>query len=664
MVAVLRRLTAWIAPPPPPTDDESSLLVEQALVRQAAHLSEVVTALSVPTSICWTVLLWSVSSRPGLLAWLLIVQVLNAWTWWTARRIAQLDQAGPIDRRLDDGLARGLLLNGVSWGLLMVLALPGDERWHALIGMLAITPLAVNAIFAAAMARFFWPFQIGLTVAAAVGLVAAGSDPARAAAVVLIYALPVAGLLVRVNRTTAIAAVSYAIRNQRSAQELRVANDHLAHEASHDSLTGQANRQYFVQRVNEAVRARDRDAGTGHVGVLFMDLDRFKLINDSLGHAAGDQVLRVVAGRIASQLRDNDLLARLGGDEFTVLVEPVGHIGEVEQIAARVLDVFDDPFTLQGRDYDVRVSIGVACTDLDSGLTTSGDLLRAADVALYEAKAAGRGVARTFDAGLRARIDRQRHDEKQLRQALDQGKVIAWFQPIVEIATGRMVSAEALARWTTADGVRPAGTFIDLVASCGLEAELSLGVADGVRHLRRQLKSREATIGIGLNVPPARLTQVLDELQVRGDLRGLNVEITETGVISDLDGARRRLTEIRKLGAAVWLDDFGQGSSSLSLVTQLPLDGVKIDRAFVAEMLHSRAARTVVIAIAEIGRCLGLDVIAEGVETPEQVAALSALGVTHAQGYFISPAVDVEAFLRLVDDEVHWPGVIGPMLGV
>ncbi|MEZ5230371.1 MAG: EAL domain-containing protein [Acidimicrobiales bacterium] len=447
----------------------------------------------------------------------------------------------------------------------------------------------------------------------------------------------------------------FALEHEATAAELSVSNEQLAVEASRDSLTGLSNRTDFTMRLEHAMATAE--ASTSQVGLLFIDLDHFKVVNDSLGHAAGDELLVEVANRILARLRPSDVLARLGGDEFTVLIPEVDGVDDVARIAERVLTAFDEPFDLQGRRHRMSASIGVACTG-EQGLT-SADLLRLADAALYQAKGEGRARTSVFDSSLRARLDDRLDDEAELRDAVANGEFTGWFQPIVDLTSGRVDAAEGLVRWVGPNGIRDAGSFIELAAELGLDIDLSAIVLDELHRLQVELRSIGAEIDLGFNLPPAHLLELLARFDGDADLSGITVEITETGVIADVERVVEHLLDIRRRGASVWLDDFGQGQSSMSLLTHLPLDAVKIDREFVTNVVTDITSQAIVSAIADIGHTLGYRVIAEGIETLAQADALRGLGVTHGQGFLFAAGLPGADFLALADQDFDFSETLG-----
>jgi len=427
----------------------------------------------------------------------------------------------------------------------------------------------------------------------------------------------------------------------------------LAHQAFHDPLTNLPNRTLFLDRVGQALkRAKRRGEG---VAVLFMDLDDFKVINDSLGHETGDTLLVEVAGRLAACLRPTDTAARLGGDEFVVLVEDIGEAKEAIQVASRIAEALRAPFAVGGRELFVTTSVGVALGGhgAGSGGERPGDLLRNADLAMYRAKEMGKNSHAVFEAGMGARALERLGLEADLRRALEEGELRVHYQPKVSLETGRIVAEEALVRWEhPGRGLVPPDEFIPLAEETGLVVPLGHWVlGEACRQLREWQESYPAEPGspplkmsVNLSVRQFRhpalvesVAGVLRETEI--DAQDLILEITESMVVGDADAAFSTLGELKSLGVRVAVDDFGTGYSSLSYLKRFPVDYLKIDRSFVEGLGWDPKDEGLVSASIELARALGLEAIAEGVETAEQLERLRALGCELAQGfYFWEPA--------------------------
>jgi diguanylate cyclase (GGDEF)-like protein/PAS domain S-box-containing protein len=419
---------------------------------------------------------------------------------------------------------------------------------------------------------------------------------------------------------------------------LRQETERLADLAQHDELTGLANRTLFSDRLGHALARAQRDGR--EVAVVFLDLDRFKNVNDTLGHDAGDGLLRTVADVLRSATGATDTVARLGGDEFAVIVEDIGADGVVARALARIRAAFERPVTVVGEELLVRFSVGVACGPADGA--TAEELLVAADRAMYRAKDAGGGTDRFFDQGLQRRSRELLRLEAELHHALRRGELVAHYQPAIALASGRVVSAEALVRWNhPTRGLLQPGAFIPLAEQTGLATEITAWMLEqactqsaawaamGLPPLRIAVNSCSDELAGGL------LTIVgaaLDRAGVPGE--ALEIEITERFLGGEDDVvADDMLAALKALGVTIALDDFGTGYSSLARLRSFPVDVLKIDRSFVAELDHAPAVADTVIAL---GRNLGLMVLAEGVETAFQHEWLKAAGCEVASGFLFS----------------------------
>ncbi len=449
----------------------------------------------------------------------------------------------------------------------------------------------------------------------------------------------VQSLFNRLSAVGAVAAVAAAFvaANRRTQEELRRSAVSAQRKASEDGLTGLPNRAAFRQSLRRSLAsARRRGAG---VGLLFIDLDGFKRINDSLGHAVGDQLLREVAARFEAELRDSDLFAvsRLGGDEFTVLLDDVADASGSVRVAERLLAVLTLPMLLAGREIVVRASIGVAQYPADGEDATA--LLRAADHAMYHAKRQHRGWAR-WDAASMESADRTSLQlEGGLRRALQRNEMTVVYQPIVS-AAGELTGFEALLRWASPElGPVAPDVFIPLAEETGLIVPIGQWVLEQSLALLRELPSG---LRIAVNISPQQLQRpgFLERVSASIASAGvspdeLELEITQRAIVGEEGPAGRALSELAALGVSLALDDFGTGFSSLSYLRRFPIDRVKIDRSFVADIEGELDARGLASAVVALARELNLGVVAEGVETPGQRAFLTRLGCDELQGWLL-----------------------------
>jgi diguanylate cyclase (GGDEF)-like protein/PAS domain S-box-containing protein len=430
--------------------------------------------------------------------------------------------------------------------------------------------------------------------------------------------------------------------------------EELRHQAFHDSLTDLANRALFLDRAEHAIRRLGR-GGPG-VAVLMLDLDGFKTVNDSLGHAAGDALLVAVAARMRSALRTTDTAARLGGDEFAVLVEDAVDGDEAMALADRLLEALEQPFELSGKQLFVRASVGVAWTDGDHD---ADSLLRDADAAMYQAKAHGKGVTRLFEPGMYTASVARLELETDLRRAVANGEFLLHYQPVVSLDSTQVVSFEALVRWLhPTRGVIEPDAFIPLAEENGLIVDIGRWVlAEACRQAREwQVCDHADALSVAVNVSARQLADpgLVDDVQraLHGSglaARHLTLEITESVLIAEPDTAVARLQQLKDLGVRLAIDDFGTGYSSLSSLQSLPVDALKIDKAFVDGVSGGAESTALVEAILRLAANLALDTVAEGVERPDQLESLQALGCQQIQGFYFSqplPPAGVEAFLR------------------
>jgi diguanylate cyclase (GGDEF)-like protein/PAS domain S-box-containing protein len=434
----------------------------------------------------------------------------------------------------------------------------------------------------------------------------------------------------------------------------REAEQRLQHDALHDTLTGLPNRVLFVDRLDQAILRAQRHHPECCAAVLFLDLDRFKAINDSLGHACGDQLLKAVARRLEAVLRPNDTVARLSGDEFTLLLDDVCEEREATVISGRVLETMKTPFVLDGREVSVGASIGIAFATARS---KPEQVMRDADIAMYRAKADGKGRHAIFDAAMHQQVVRRLSLENELRNAIDEGTLEVGYQPIVQAATGRIVGFEALGRW-------PHGEPAEVLA---MAEETGLAIPLGRQILRAacdrlaewRTLPRGAGLTLGVNVSARQLAAPDFVKMLRGTLResgldprALRLEVSELDLSRGrTDEATRRVLEqaLEQASVHTHIDHFGTGASPLRLLHRFPGDAIKISPALVTGIGHDAGAFEIVRAIVGLAHNLGLEVIAEGVEKREQLDYLKVLGCEFAQGPFISPTLSVEEARALLE---------------
>ena len=443
----------------------------------------------------------------------------------------------------------------------------------------------------------------------------------------------------------------------------REAEGELHHIAYHDSLTDLANRNCFNERLGVAVERSRLDAAV-RFAVMFLDLDRFKVVNDSLGHQAGNVLLREVARRLASGVRPSDLVARLGGDEFAVLLEQVISADDAMALAQRLLDMLSAPLTINGTEVLPGASIGITFSDL--GYRSADEVLRDADLAMYAAKADGRRRISLFDQSMHERIAEKLKLEGDLRRAIGEGQLTLVFQPLFDLEPYRLSGFEALARWVHPErGPIPPDVFITLAEESGHIEALTAWVVDQAvgqmaawraAGLCAQPLDMHVNIS-GRDLGHAGLVPMVREVLLRHGLPAsqLTLEITETTLMGKLSVALGALHALRKVGVKFSIDDFGTGYSSLAYLSTLPIDSLKIDRSFVMGMDKSAQNVEIVRAVVNLGRSLGKKIVAEGIETVAQLAAVKAMGVHVGQGYLLSHPLRADQVAPLLRQPAHEP---------
>ena len=428
-----------------------------------------------------------------------------------------------------------------------------------------------------------------------------------------------------------------------------LAEERLIYQATHDGLTSLPNRAMLQDRMQQAI-SRARRGGV-RVAALFIDLDRFKEVNDTLGHRIGDELLREIAERLKRTLRESDFLVRLSGDEFMVVLEQLTDLDPPRLVAAKILDEIRQPTSIEGHEIHVSASIGISVFPDDADDVES--LLKNSDMAMYRAKQLGKNAFQFFSAELAELGTAMRLLENSLRSALVRNEFELYYQPKIDMRSGRIIGAEALLRWhhPTRGLVMP-GEFVQLAEEAGLIHDIGNWVLDtAFAQLRCWRESGYDKMRMAINLAAAQFRAPLLVERIKGRLERercnpgcIEIEITETSMLEDPDGVGTALREIRELGMRVAIDDFGTGYSSLSHLKRFPIDTLKIDKTFVADMLHDREDAAIVSAVIAIAHALDLDVIAEGVETEAQRALLAEQGCGAFQGYLFSPALPIVEF--------------------
>jgi diguanylate cyclase (GGDEF)-like protein len=450
---------------------------------------------------------------------------------------------------------------------------------------------------------------------------------------------------------------------QREIVERSRMEEQLAHDALHDTLTGLPNRAFLMKRLDGVIQMAQADSSY-QFAVLFIDLDRFKIVNDSLGHTVGDEFLVTITHRLHHCLRSHDMVARLGGDEFTVLIEKIGAPAEATQVAERILDTLCKPFSLKGYTLFPSASIGIVIGS--HSYQSATDLLRDADLAMYKAKSTGRACYALFTTDLHTRIYKVLQIESDLRRALEQQEFILHYQPIVSLSMGKLIGFEALIRWQhPQDGFIPPYEFIEISEETGFIIPLGewvLREACRQLHTWHQAFPQQADLIVSVNLSSKqlrepRLIEQIDCILAETGLAGrfLKLELTESMLVDDVQTVIQTLINIRAREIQLSIDDFGTGYSSLSYLPRFPINTIKIDRSFVSRMTSDTENLEIVRAIAMLAQSIDIEVIAEGVETLEQLLQLKTIGCEFGQGYWFSKPLDSLSIQQTILAQTQWP---------
>jgi diguanylate cyclase (GGDEF)-like protein len=454
----------------------------------------------------------------------------------------------------------------------------------------------------------------------------------------------------------------FEIERQHTDEELARREEELAFLATHDALTGLPNRTLIHDRV-EQMLARSRRNQTP-AAALFIDLDNFKDINDTLGHNAGDELLQAVAARLDGAIRDADALGRLGGDEFVVISEELSLASAPELVAERLLDALKHPFEL-GTEEKTRVSV-TASIGIAIGERTSAEvLLRNADIAMYRAKWDGKNRYSVFEAGMQETVQTRMELEMDLREALEKDEFFLAYQPTIDLSDMSPIGVEALIRWEhPRRGVIQPEDFVPLLEESGLITEIGRWVLDEACLQGAAWREAGYPIGIAINVSGRqldtdRITVDIEEALSRSGLdpTALTIEVTETALMRNIEETARRLTEIKALGVKIAIDDFGTGYSSLAHLQRFPVDALKIDQSFISGLRRNQEGETLIHTLVQLGKALSIQTFAEGIEEPQELSMLQDKDCDSGQGFLFARPLDVAGTERFLSD---WAGKHAP----
>ncbi|WP_052055620.1 GGDEF domain-containing response regulator [Myxosarcina sp. GI1] len=476
-------------------------------------------------------------------------------------------------------------------------------------------------------------------------------------------------VLVRVNNQLSLKAAQQKIHqlnsqleervNERT-QQLLLANERLREMSVYDGLTGLVNRSEFMERLEKSLY-RAKINASYQFSVLFLDCDRFKIVNDSLGHLVGDELLKQIADRLRSIVRKKDILSRLGGDEFALLLLKIPNLDIAIEIAERIITVLKQPFECNGYEIFINVSIGIVLSSPD--YEKPEHILRDADTAMYRAKDIGTGQYQVFTPTMYKAAHKLLEIETDLHRALQQNEFIVYYQPIINLATGKIVGFEALVRWLHLQhGIVPPDSFLPIAEETGLICSIgSLVMQQACSQLAQWKQQGFDKLKVYINLAAQQLNQanlveeiscILLETQLHSE--SVKLEITESSMIQNLQSTKAIVRQLRERGLQFSIDDFGTGYSSLSQLQTFPVNTLKIDRSFIQNLDGTKENSGLVAVILSIAQVMNLDVVAEGVETPEQLAKLRELGCHFGQGYLFSKPLNVEDASKLIAQNPQW----------
>ncbi len=599
-------------------------------------------------SLLLTAIQWEAINHLVLLFWQLGVFLVSAFRYWQYRRFQASPRSPEEARYWSHQAVLGAFLSGLQWAVAGVFLFAPDSMPHQLFLTFVIAGMAAGAI--TSLSAYFPAISIFLLVSIfplswSFFRLDTGMGDLMAGMLIFFMVL----IIRAAHRLNTI--ITDAITMQ---HEKGIAEATMRRQALFDELTQLPNRRMLFTHLDQEI---SRSRRHGYFGaILFLDLDNFKNVNDSLGHALGDKLLTQVAARITLRLRKEDIAARLGGDEFVILLSEIGRqsstaLTHVQRVASEIQGLFKEPFQVNGHTLHITASIGIVLFPLDE--SSPGDLLQRADVAMYRAKEEGRDRFRFFQPAMQEALDNRLRIEKGLRRALEQKQLELYYQPQVD-SQGRMIGAEALVRWRhPKHGIINPAEFISIAEETGLIYRLGDQVlCMACEHILQLAKSTPLAISVNISPKqfreptfPDRVEEII--LQYGIDPKLLHLEITESTVMEDIEQTIDRMETIKSLGVSFAIDDFGTGQSSLAYLKRLPIETLKIDRSFVDDIEKASNDAILVETIIIMAKHMGLKTIAEGVETSESLAFLQDKGCNNFQGYLFSHPVPFHELARM-----------------
>jgi len=599
-------------------------------------------------SVILAIIQWNVINHVVISSWLILVFLISFFRWWLNRQF-QAENPAPeaIDRWRRLALI-GIALSGLLWGMAGLLLFPSDSMPHQVVLAFIIAGMSAGAV--TTLSALF-PAILFFSLATLLPLIwsfsTLESEIGNLMAIMTFFFMTM--VILSSRRLNHMILETLAMRHERSLAEATI-----RHKAFYDELTNLPNRRMLLDQLKQELTRSLRHDYLG--AILFLDLDHFKNINDSLGHAVGDKLLKQVAERLTHRLRSEDIVARLGGDEFVIMLSEIGKNTQIASVhaqffASEIQQLFAEPFQIEGHELHMTASLGILLFPL--GESDPGNLLQHADVAMYRAKQGGRNTARFFQPSMQDEVDARHIIEKGLRQALTSDQLELFYQPQIN-PEGKIYGAEALIRWRHPKrGLVSPANFISIAEETGLIYRLGDWVLrTACEHIKYISETRPMIISVNISPKqfrePSFVSRVHEVVSEHGiDPKFLHLEITESTVLDNVEHTIERMETVKSMGIGFSIDNFGTGHSSLAYLKRLPIETIKIDRSFVRDIIDNPNDAVLVETIIIMAQHLGLNVVAEGVETEEILQFLIERGCTHFQGYLFSRPVPIQVLQEM-----------------